>query len=60
MAAGIRDLTADLVRLQGNGDYEGTRAFFERYARLDGEARAVLTASAHIPTDIRPVYPSSI
>jgi len=60
MAAGIRDLTADLVRLQGNGDYEGTRAFFERYARLDEEARAVLTASAHIPTDIRPVYPSSI
>ena len=60
MESAIRDLTADLVRLQGNGDYEGTRAFFERYARLDGEARAVLAATAHIPTDIRPAYPSRI
>ena len=60
MASAIRELTADLVRLQGDGDYEGTRAFFDRYARLDGEARAVLAATAHIPTDIRPIYPSRI
>jgi hypothetical protein len=60
LEAGIRDLTADLVRLQGNGDYEGTRAFLERYARLDDEARMALAATAHIPTDIRPVYPSRI
>lgn len=60
LAAGVRDLTADLVRLQGNGDYAGTRAFFERYARLDDNARAVLAAAAHIPTDIQPVYPNRI
>jgi len=60
MAGAIRELTADIVRLQGDGDYEGTRAFFERYARLDNEARAVLAATAHIPTDIRPTYPSRI
>ena len=60
MASAIRELTADLVRLQGNGDYEGTRAFFDRYARLDDEARMVLAAAAHIPTDIRPIYPSRI
>jgi hypothetical protein len=60
MEAGIRDLLADLIRLQGNGDYAGTRAFFDRYARLDGEARAVLGAASHIPTDIRPTYPSRI
>jgi hypothetical protein len=60
LEAGIRDLVADLVRLQGNGDYEGTRAFFERYAQLDDDARAALAATAHIPTDIRPIYPSRI
>ncbi|HET9428212.1 MAG TPA: hypothetical protein VFO69_07630 [Allosphingosinicella sp.] len=60
MEAGIRDLLGDLVRLQGDGDYEGTRAFFERYARLDDEARTALAATSHIPTDIRPSYPSRI
>jgi Peptidase family M49 len=57
MEAGLRDLVADLVRLQGNGDYSGTKAFFERHARLDERARAVLATTAHIPTDIQPVYP---
>ena len=60
MEAGIRDLVADLVRLQGNGDYAGTKAFFERLARLDENARAVLASAAHIPTDIQPIYPSRI
>jgi len=60
MEAGIRDLVADLVRLQGNGDYAGTKAFFERLARLDDNANAVLASAAHIPTDIQPVYPSRI
>jgi hypothetical protein len=60
MEAGIRDLVADLVRLQGNGDYAGTKAFFERYARLDEDARTVLAATAHIPTDIQPNYPDRV
>ena len=51
---------AELVRLQGNGDYAGTKAFFERYARLDERARAVLATTAHIPTDIQPVYPDRV
>ena len=60
MEAGLRDLVAELVRLQGNGDYAGTKAFFDRYARLDGEARAVLATAAGIPTDIQPDYPDRI
>ncbi|HEY5721649.1 MAG TPA: hypothetical protein VIT45_04955 [Allosphingosinicella sp.] len=60
MEAGIRDLVADLVRLQGNGDYAGTKALFDRLARLDDNARSVLASAAHIPTDIQPVYPSRI
>ncbi len=60
LEAGLRDLLADLVRLQGNGDYEGTKAFFERYARLDDHAQAVLAATTHIPTDIQPEYPDRL
>ncbi|MBA3677902.1 MAG: hypothetical protein H0W74_10955 [Sphingosinicella sp.] len=60
LAKGLSDLTADLVRLQGNGDYAGTKAFFDRYARLDDQARAVLAGSAAIPTDIQPDYPERV
>ncbi|HEX8449368.1 MAG TPA: hypothetical protein VF652_07240 [Allosphingosinicella sp.] len=60
LESGLRDLVAELVRLQGNGDYAGTKAFFERYARLDERARAVLATTAHIPTDIQPVYPMKV
>ena len=60
MEQGLRALTADLVRLQGNGDYAGTKTFFDRYARLDDQARTVLSATAGIPTDIQPVYPERV
>ncbi|PWG01868.1 dipeptidyl-peptidase 3 family protein [Sphingosinicella humi] len=60
LEAGIRDLVADLVRLQGNGDYEGTKAFFERYARLDEHAEAVLANTRDIPVDIQPIYPEAV
>ncbi|HWH16795.1 MAG TPA: hypothetical protein VNT77_00430, partial [Allosphingosinicella sp.] len=60
LAAGLRGLTAILVRFQGNGDYAGTKAFFERYARLDDNARTALAGAAHIPTDIQPDYPERI
>ncbi|PSJ43221.1 dipeptidyl-peptidase 3 family protein [Allosphingosinicella deserti] len=60
LEAGVRELVADLVRLQGNGDYEGTKAFFERYARLDDHAQAVLATTTHIPTDIQPDYPDRL
>ncbi len=60
LAAGLKDLTGDLVRLQGNGDYEGTKAFFTRYAVLDDDARAVLAKTGAIPVDIQPIYPKGV
>ncbi len=60
LEAGLRELLAELIRLQGNGDYSGTKAFFERHARLDEQARTVLAKTAHIPTDIQPVYPMKV
>ena len=56
----IRDLVADIVRLQGNGDYEGVKAFLARYAVLDPEAEKVIATMAGIPVDIRPIYPDRL
>ena len=58
--AAIRDLVGDIVRLQGDGDYEGVKAFLAKYAVLDNEAKQVIATMTHIPVDIRPVYPSRV
>lgn len=60
MESAIRDLVREVVVLQGNGDYAGTKAFLERYARLDDKARAVIASAAAIPTDIQPIYPERV
>lgn len=56
----VRDLTADIVVLQGNGDYAAAKEFMETVAVLDDEARAVIAALADLPVDIQPVYQSRL
>jgi hypothetical protein len=58
--AAIRDLVGAIVRLQGNGDYAGTKAFLDKYALLDPEAQQVIDTMKDIPVDIRPIYPNRI
>ena len=58
--AAIRALVGDIVRLQGNGDYAGTKAFLDKWGVLDAEAQQVIATMTHIPTDIRPIYPERI
>jgi hypothetical protein len=60
MQAGLRDLVHDLVMLQAKGDYAGMVAFFNQYAHLDDQARAVNATLKDIPVDITPVYPKAI
>lgn len=60
MEEGIRDLLHDQLMLQALGDYEGTRAFFDRWARLDGHAEAMIARMNAIPVDILPHYPDRI
>lgn len=60
MAAGVRDLVRDLVVLQGDGDYDGMTAFFDRHARLDAQAQAVIASMSAIPVDIQPIYPERL
>ena len=57
METGIRDLLHDQLTLQARGDYEGTKAFFDRYAKLDDWARGRFAAMSSIPVDIQPIYP---
>ena len=56
----IRDLVGDIVRLQGDGDYAGTKAFLDKWGVLDAQASQVIGTMTHIPVDIRPHYPDKI
>lgn len=56
----ISDLTGDIVVLQGDGDYQGTKRFLDATGVLDEEASAVVASLTGLPVDIQPVYPSKI
>ena len=56
----IRALVGDIVRLQGGGDYAGTKAFLDKWGVLDPEANQVIASMTHIPVDIRPTYPEKL
>src|SRR3954469_18765460 len=58
--AGIRDLVADIIRLQATGDYNGTKAFLAKWAVMDAEAKQVTGGMGHIPVDIHPIYPDHV
>jgi hypothetical protein len=52
MAAANHELTAMYLKLQGDGDYEGARAFLAKYAVVDAQLQADLDRLKDIPTDI--------
>lgn len=56
----IRDLTADLVVMQGNGDYAAVEEFLATMTQLDDAARAVIDSLGDLPVDIQPIYPERI
>lgn len=60
MESGLEALLREELMLQATGDYEGTRAFFDRYAVLDAHAENAIAAMDDIPVDIRPLYPESV
>jgi len=60
MEASLGALVAAIVKLQGDGDYEGVKAFNARYQKLDPEAESVIASMADIPIDIQPSYPARI
>lgn len=60
LADAISSLTTQVVLLQGDGDYENAKVFLDTYAKLDDQAKAVLSKLEDIPFDIRPIYPDGI
>jgi hypothetical protein len=56
---GVRDLTRDIVVVQGNGDYAGAKEMLAT-AVLDAEAKSVIAEMAELPIDIDPQYPERV
>ncbi|MDB2438616.1 hypothetical protein N9W89_07850 [Hellea sp.] len=56
----ISDLTGEIVRLQGDGNYGAVKVFLDEYLPLDAEAKIVIGHLDDIPYDIRPIYPDKI
>jgi len=56
----ISDLTGIVVVLEGNGNYADAKAFLDKYRNLDANAKQVIAATSHLPTDIAPIYPDKI
>ncbi|HKI06149.1 MAG TPA: peptidase [Thermoanaerobaculia bacterium] len=54
--AGIRDLLRDMLMLQANGDYEGTKRFLDTYGKATQPIRDAIGRLGDVPVDIRPVY----
>lgn len=60
MEQAISDLTAKVVMIQGDGNYDQAKAFLDEYLPLDAAAETVLGNLDDIPYDIRPVYPEKL
>ena len=52
----IRDLLRDILMLQANGDYAGTKAFLDKYGKATPSLREAIGRLTEVPVDIRPVY----
>ena len=52
----MRDLLRDMLLLQAAGDYEGTKAFLDRYGKPRKSLLDAIERLKEVPVDIRPVY----
>ena len=52
----IRDLLAEMLRLQATGDYEGTAEFLDRYGVSTEALQTAIARLEDVPRDIRPIY----
>ncbi|MBN1894247.1 peptidase, partial [bacterium] len=57
ISGAMKDLAAELLRIEAEGDYEGASAFAGKYRFINPAVQAVLDRLSDVPVDIRPVYP---
>lgn len=53
----VRELVRDICVLQANGDYDGTKALFDKYVHVPAELSQALEKLSDLPVDIVPRYP---
>jgi hypothetical protein len=54
----IRDLLHDMLTLQANGDYAGTKKFLDTYGKPPQSLRDGIAKLKDVPVDVRPIYPA--
>ena len=52
----VKDCSHDILMLEALGDYEGTRAFIEKYGTVRPEMQAAWDNLKEVPIDIEPIY----
>jgi hypothetical protein len=56
MPEAVKALAHDLLMMEAQGDYDGAKAFIEKYGEMPAEMKEDLDSLSDIPTDIRPSY----
>jgi len=56
----IRDLLHDMLALQAAGDYEGTKAFLDRYGKASPSLLQAIAKLDGVPVDIRPQFEGEV
>ncbi len=56
LAQAMSDLTAKVVIVQGDGNYDVAKTFLDDYAKLDARAEGVIASMTELPVDIQPIY----
>ncbi|MEO1252753.1 MAG: hypothetical protein AAFW81_10450 [Pseudomonadota bacterium] len=60
LAQAISDLTAKVVLVQGDGDYDAAKAFLDEYGVIDAHAEAAIASLDTLPVDIQPIYDDAL
>jgi len=57
MKQSVRNLASELLILEAKGDYDGAKAFVQKYRNLRPDVSSVLEKLKNVPVDILPMYP---
>jgi len=52
----VKSLSREILLLEARGDYEGTKAFMDKYGAMDPDIKAQLDGLKGIPVDIEPRF----
>ncbi len=52
----VKECSHDILMLEALGDYEGTKAFIEKYGQVRPEMQAAWDSLSEVPVDIEPIY----